>query len=197
MKQAGIRPPFYRKLLRRVIDSKIERSIRDNGKPLDDILFLLESNDVTQKTIRNRIDYLERVKHLRKRNIEGRTIILPRKANVLNIPSIDQVGFEKKLLNYIQSFILKLNLPYSLEVESRKLASTVSSSSDFIGFRPRNLAAAIVYVASTRIGRYVSTDYLSYFGGVSKPSIYGLSKRIRAVIKNVDEVQSSTSRIVP
>ena len=182
IEQTGIRPPFYRKLIRNVIDSKIERLIRDQGKPLDDILKLLETDDVPQKMIRNRIDYLERMKHLRKRNIGDRIIILPRKANVLNIPSIDPVGFEKRLNEHLQSLMLKLNLSYDMESEIRELASLVSSSSHFIGFRPRNLAAAIVYVSAIRRGRNLTADDISYFGGVSKPSIYGLSKQIRALI---------------
>ena len=68
----------------------------------------------------------------------------------------------------------------------KKIGSKLSSSSDFIGFRPRNLAAAIVYVASLRLRHSLPADYLSHYGGVSLPSIYGLSKRIRAVIKNID-----------
>lgn len=183
--QTGIKPSFYKKLLRNVIDSRIERLIRDGGMPFSEIVSLLTSHDVTEKAIRHRIDYLQKKKRLRKSTIDNKVIIQPRKGNVLNIQSMNPISSAEKLDKYIQSFSIKLNLPSSVESRAKELGRTISASSHFIRFRPRNLAAAAIFLTAKNYGSYVDTDKLSRNAEVSKPSIHLLSKKISKEFMNV------------
>ncbi|WP_148701859.1 hypothetical protein [Candidatus Nitrososphaera evergladensis] len=69
----GIEPPFYKKLIRRVLDRNIYWQVRKGKNTLREIVDLLQGADISEKTIRHRIDYLEKkgyLKKLRKRNNE-------------------------------------------------------------------------------------------------------------------------------
>jgi hypothetical protein len=62
----GIRAPFYKQLVGRVLDYEINRRIRDGPLSLKDLISELKGNDISEKMIRNRIDYLERMKQISK-----------------------------------------------------------------------------------------------------------------------------------
>lgn len=64
--QTGIRAPFYRKLVRRVLDYKITQQIRHERRTLADVVSILKGGDITENMIRNRIRYLEKKRLLRK-----------------------------------------------------------------------------------------------------------------------------------
>ncbi len=66
--QAGIRPPFYKKLVRQVLTNKINRQVRKGRISLKYLVELLQDDYITEKMIRNKLDYLERRKFLRKIN---------------------------------------------------------------------------------------------------------------------------------
>jgi predicted transcriptional regulator len=66
--QTGIRPPFYKKLERHVLDYEIGKQIRKSGKKrrLTEIISMLQGGEITEKKIRNRIDYLVKKRFLKK-----------------------------------------------------------------------------------------------------------------------------------
>lgn len=184
MEQTRIHPPFYKKLIRNVIDKQIEVLIRKGPQWLNDVIASLEGKDISEKVIRNRIDYLQKIKHLRKMGAEGgRVFIRARKGNVLNNPDINPKSFHEKLTENIHSLINRLNLPMRIERMATEIASEVTNSSKFIGFRPRNLATAIVFILIKQYSIERKTDDISRIANVSKPSIYGLSKDIVELLK--------------
>jgi len=75
--QTGIRPPFYNRLVRHVLDYKINKQIRDNEKSLNEVVSALKGADITEKMIRNRIDYLVKTKSLRKVKRGDQVILQP------------------------------------------------------------------------------------------------------------------------
>ena len=77
---------------------------------------------------------------------DGRVFIGPRKGNVLNTLDINPKGFHQKLLDHINSLTIRLNLLTRVERLATEIAIEISNSSQFIGFRPRNLATAILFV---------------------------------------------------
>ncbi len=75
----NIKPPFYQKLVRRVLDKEIGRALRNGEKPLREVVLLLEGKDISEKTIRHRIDYLEKKKYLKKITRRGEVYLVPKK----------------------------------------------------------------------------------------------------------------------
>ncbi len=73
--QTGIHAPFYKKLVRHVLDHEIGKQIRVGGKTLADVVSALQGEDITEKMIRNRIDYLEK-KGLLKKKKKGSNVYL-------------------------------------------------------------------------------------------------------------------------
>jgi predicted transcriptional regulator len=184
LEQTGIRPPFYSKLIRTVLDNHIEKSIRKGGIYLDNLLSLLkDKRDIPEKLVRNRVDDLERKKRLRKINTERGILLTPRKGNVLNIPAIDPPNFGEKLSEYIHSFAIRLNLPMKIERHAQDIAKNVSAEPKFIGFRPRNIAASIIYVTCRLHEVNVNGAQVSRIANVSLPSIYGRAKDIRELLR--------------
>lgn len=65
--QTGIRAPFYKKLLRHVLDHEISKQIRDGSKTLPEVVSALQGGDITEKMIRNRVYYLGKKGFLKKK----------------------------------------------------------------------------------------------------------------------------------
>jgi hypothetical protein len=170
--QTGILPPFYRKLIRKVTDNYIEKSVRKDGIYLDKLISLLkDAHDITEKRIRNRIDVLQRRKRLKKVNTDRGIKLIPRKGNILN--SCD------KLLENIHSIAIRLNLPTKIERRANDIAVNVSTDPKFEGLRPKNVAASIVYLTSQICDEHITGDQISRVTNVSQPSIYSRAKDIR------------------
>ncbi len=64
--QSGIRAPFYKRLLRHILDNEIGKQLADGGRTLSDVVSVLHGGDITEKMIRNRVDYLEKKGFLKK-----------------------------------------------------------------------------------------------------------------------------------
>src|SRR5919106_6434171 len=94
---AGIRPPIYRKLIRHVLDNYINKLIRNGKRPLKEIVTFLKGKDITEKTIRNRINYLRKTKYLREENIQGEVFLIPRPEVALLVT--DYIDLAKQIRN--------------------------------------------------------------------------------------------------
>ena len=85
--QTSIRAPFYKKLLKYVLDYEISKQVRDgaaaggnsSGKTLADVISILQGRDITEKMIRNRIDYLEKKGFLKKKKKGSDLYLEPKK----------------------------------------------------------------------------------------------------------------------
>jgi len=73
--QTGVRAPFYKKLVRHVIDYEISKQIRDGGKTLTEVITSLQGGGITEKMIRNRVDYMEK-KNFLKKKMKGNDLYL-------------------------------------------------------------------------------------------------------------------------
>lgn len=84
--QTGIRAPFYKRLERHVLDYEISKLICNGGKTLTEIISLLQDRYNTEKKIRNRIDYLEKKRFLKKVRKGNKVILEPTDRTDFNIP---------------------------------------------------------------------------------------------------------------
>ena len=85
--QTGIRPPFYKKLIRRALDTEIKGLIRNNRISLVNLIELLRAGDITEKMIRNRVDYLLKTGYLEKSGRNNRIFLNASIKTSLNVYS--------------------------------------------------------------------------------------------------------------
>lgn len=71
----GIEPPFYKKLVRRVLDRNISNQIKKRKNTLKEIVYLLQGADISEKVTRHRIDYLEKNGYLKKKGRRNEVIL--------------------------------------------------------------------------------------------------------------------------
>jgi hypothetical protein len=94
--QTGIRAPFYKRLVSHVLDYEIGKLIRDGGKALTEVISALQDKYTTEKKLRNRIDYLEKKRFLKKVRKGNRVVLKPTQRMVLNMPGRDPSTAYKK-----------------------------------------------------------------------------------------------------
>lgn len=75
--KTGIRAPFFEKLHRLTIDNQIRKQIRGGKRLLKNIVSDLKGGDLSEISIRNRIDALEREKNLEKQTVANQVSIVP------------------------------------------------------------------------------------------------------------------------
>lgn len=188
----GVRPPFYKRLVRKVIDSKIHRLISNGGKPLKDIIYLLMSHDITERMIRNRINYLEIKQSLRKKIENEKVILMPRDPNISNIQT-NTISFENTLQDYLQSIGLKLELPDDVMTKVKETGRRISKNTPYISHRPKNLAAAIIFNTMRKSEYPISWDKLSLVSGISKSRLNILSKKLEKEQDLINEPANKAS----
>lgn len=145
--QTGIRAPFYRKLLRHVLDYEIGRQIRDGGKTLTDVISALHGGDITEKMIRNRVDYLEKKGFLKKKKQGNEVYLDPKERIVLNIPSNAQLSTYEKAIQSVDSISIKLGLSEHAKQKAREIVDRLNNANLLGGRSPKATAAAAVHVA--------------------------------------------------
>jgi transcription initiation factor TFIIIB Brf1 subunit/transcription initiation factor TFIIB len=96
---------------------------------------------------------------------------------------MDPPNFRDKLSKYVHSIAIRLNLPMKVERRAQDIANKVSADPKFEGFRPRNMAASIVYLTSQFYDMSVKGEQISRIANVSQPSIYGRAKDIRELLR--------------
>jgi Transcriptional regulators of sugar metabolism len=178
-KVTKIRPHFYRKLVRRAVDEQINRRVR-NEIEMNKLLSLLKSKDISERLIRNRINSLEQQKYLRKRSVNGQTLLSPRKANVLRYASSDSKPFQTRLEQFIEEFSDKMGISDKYRQKALNLSKLVSENPNFIGNRSRNLAAGILYTVMKN-NRGIRGD-ISYFARVSEPGLTNMYEKIQKFV---------------
>ena len=75
--KTGIKPPFYEKLERRVVDVQIKRHVRGGKSLLKSIVANLKGDNTQESMIRNRIDALINERVLQKQSLGSQVIVLP------------------------------------------------------------------------------------------------------------------------
>jgi predicted transcriptional regulator len=192
--RTGIKPPIYKKLLRKEIDINICRAIgekkgltRDKGIYLDELIDLLKGPGVSEKLIRNRVESLLRSGKIKRSSPDNRVHLrLTPKYNIEIKDTLSQQPLDEwytanynSIYEYLQMICKNLKLSDSILGESTKIAKQVSMDPTFIGNRPRNIAAGIINVVIKTSGIKRTQKEISYAANVSEPSITQFSQRVR------------------
>jgi predicted transcriptional regulator len=194
IQRTGIRPPFYKKLLRKVIDTNICNEVRrkkgltlTSGVYLDELVDSMKGLDVSEKLIRNRVDFLQRKRMIRK--INARNGIYLKLTSSYGIRIKDTISHKPleswyiadyySVVEYLHMIAKNLSLPESLTGESIRIAEQVSKDVSFNGNRPRNMAAAIINVAVKNYAIKRTQKQISLAANVSEPSIISISQKVR------------------
>lgn len=182
--QTNIRSPFYKKLISRVLDHEISKIVRDKEMPLSGIIELLEGNDITEKIIRNRIDYLERKKHIKKIKKGDQVFVQAKEKIVLNVYSDNPVDSRDRMVKHVERLSKDLSLPKDVTEFALELVDQAFKLGITDGRKPTGLAAAIVYLATIVKGEaYYSAERIAKASNLSQPSMYALYKFVKMALQ--------------
>jgi predicted transcriptional regulator len=181
--QTGIHPPFYKRLIRNVLDHEIFQLIRDREMSLESIVELLKGYDISEKSIRNRIDYLQTKKFLRKMRKNNDVIILPRHKITLNVYSHDVVDVRTRIKKHVEQLCHELDLSPKTKQKALEMAEQVAQNFGSVGRKPSGLAAAIVYLACVLRGENRTREDIGQIAGLSNPSFSSLYKSVKAMLQ--------------
>ena len=182
--QMGIMPPFYRRLIRHVLDGEIKGIIRDSQISLVDLIELLRGGDITEKMIRNRIDYLQRTGYLKKSSRNDRIFLNASIKTSLNVYSKVSVDLNARMKRYIKTYSEKLRLaPKTTELAS-EYVDMITGGVGGVGRKPSGLAAAILYIACRERKENVTGNLLATVSGLSQPSFGSLYRHAKILIQN-------------
>lgn len=183
--QTGIRAPFHKKLVQRVLDYEINRQIRDGSKPLASVISNLQGGDITEKMIRNRIDYLERMRFLRKTRRDNEVYLEPRKRNVLNVPGKVSKSLREQTLQAVDIICNKLELSEATKNHAVAIVEVADKAHWLEGRRPNAVAAAAVRKAAEASSQahWASVARIAKIAGVSTVRIYANMKALRIDLK--------------
>lgn len=178
--QTSIRSPFYRKLISRVLDHEISKLVRNREMPLDGIIELLKGNDITEKMIRNRIDYLERKKHVRKIKKGDQVLIQAKEKIVFNVYSNNPVDARDRMKKHVEQLSKYFVLSDEIKKYALELVDQVVDKGIENGRKPTGLATAIVYLATIVKGDgYYTAERIAKASNLSQPSIHALYKLVK------------------
>ncbi len=174
--QTGIRPPFYKRLVSHMLTNEINEQIRDKEITLKQLVEELQGDDITEKMIRNRIDYLERMKFLRKVRKGEDVLLQPRKRNVLNVPTGVNLDIQDRLEKHIHLACARLALSESIKNEALEVAKKITTSGALQGRRPSVIVAGILYKLLQKHHVYRSPDDIAKVLDIATESIYSIRK---------------------
>lgn len=176
--QIGIMPSFYRNLIRRALDHGIKGIIRDKQISLADMIELLREGDITEKMIRNRVDYLQRTGYLKKSILDDKIFLDATVKTDLNVYSKIPVDYNARMKGYIKTYSKQLYIPPKTTVLALKYADAIASRLGGIGRKPSGLAAALLYAACQERGENVTKNSLRAVSGLSQPSLDSLHRHV-------------------
>ncbi|MCE2506439.1 MAG: hypothetical protein J4F36_08235 [Nitrosopumilaceae archaeon] len=183
--QTGIVSPFYKKLRRRALDGEIKSILRENSIHLEGLIELLEGGDITEKMIRNRIDYLEKIRHLRKiRRGENNNVYIEaeRKIN-LNVHAKNPVDSNSRMKKYITTYSEQLQLSAQTVTLATKCIDKITKTGGGVGRKPSGLAAAILYFSCIVNGENVTVYDIRKVSQISSPSFANLYKLVKILLE--------------
>ncbi len=186
--QTGTMPSFYRKLIRRVLDGEIKGIIRDNPIPLVDLIELLRGGDITEKMIRNRVDYLQRTGHLKKSGQNDRILLNAGRKTSFDVYAKIPVDSNARMKGHIQTYSEKLHLAPKTTELALRYVDMITDSGRGVGRKPSGLAAAILYMACREREKYVTKNSLRAVSGLSQPIFDNLYKSAAYFIEWADSV---------
>ena len=176
--QIGTMPSFYRNLIRRALDHGIKGIIRDRQISLADMIELLREGDITEKMIRNRVDYLQKTGYLKKSILDDKIFLDATVKTDLNVYSKIPVDYNERMKGYIKTYSKQLYLSPKTTVLALKYADAIANRLGGIGRKPSGLAAALLYAACQERGENVTKNSLRAVSGLSQPSLDSLHRHV-------------------
>lgn len=182
--QTNVSPPFYRRLVRRALDNEIKGIIRENDIPLESLVELLIGGDITEKMIRNRIDYLQRINYITKTSQNNTVFIKAKLKTNLNIYSKTPVDTNAKMREHIKAYSEQLRLAFKTTKLALEYADTITQRGAGIGRKPSGLAGAILYAACIAREEHAAKSDVIYVSGLGQSSF----DNVYQLVKNVLDV---------
>lgn len=182
--QTGINSPFYNKLRKQALDNEIKNIVRENPIPLEGIIEYLEGGDITEKMIRNRIDYLQKTRHLKKVRKENQIFIEAERKINLNVYAKNPVDSNSRMKKYVTTYSKQLQISDETTDYALECVDKITESGGGVGRKPSGLAAAILYIACVVKGENITRNDLKNIANISQPSFGNLYK----LAKNLLEV---------
>lgn len=197
VQRTQIKPPFYKKLIQKAVDELICKLVAQNSPIyLDEVVSSLQGNDISEQFIRNRVTSLQRKEIIwQDKMSNGKLFLRIRKSFRIKFGKEKDLPDEKyyvnyySISNYIENAQKKLYFPLSEKKNDsiNDIVEKICTNPAFIGNRPRNLAAGIMYAANKICGFVASLNTISEVFGVSQPNIIFLSRKVIASLKNKDD----------
>jgi predicted transcriptional regulator len=183
--QTGIRPPFYKKLISRVLTHEINQLVRKGKVSLEYLVDVLQGDGITEKTIRNKVDYLERKKFLAKINERGEVFLRPRKRNVLNVSTPVELNVQNRIVNYIEIIHRKLALSETVKNEAIEIAKKITTNGALQGRRPNVIATGIFDWINRRDRLYLTVTEIADAGDVAMNSLQSIRKNLDTLLPQI------------
>lgn len=187
--RTGMKPPFLKLLIRRVVDKQIFRLVRKGQISLREVIDTIKFDDISEKMIRNRIDSLEKKGYLKKVKTSSDTVFLtPGERGVLSdagIPSNILPTTYEDAVRSIKEISARIGAPIKTEEKALEILDKLNQQVMLGGRNPRALAAAAVYAAAIMTGAaYIeSVKSISREAKVNPVSVYSNYKRIRRFLQ--------------
>lgn len=183
--RTNIKPPFLTLLLRRVVDKQIFRLIRKGQVSLKDAIESIKFDDIPEKMIRNRIEYLEKKGYLKK--VKGRNddvLLAPGERGVLSeagIPSNILPTTYEDAVKSIKEISTKIGAPEKTKKKALEIIDKLNQQVMLGGRNPRALAAAAIYLAAIMTGAYDigNAKEISNAAKINPVSLYANYKRLK------------------
>lgn len=179
--QTGINSPFYNKLRKQALDNEIKNIVRENPIPLEGIIEYLEGGDITEKMIRNRIDYLQKTKHLKKVRKENQIFIEAERKINLNVYAKNPVDSNSRMKKYVTTYSKQLQISDETTNYALECVDKITEGGGGVGRKPSGLAAVILYIACIVKGENITRNDLKNTANISQPSfgnLYKLAKNL-------------------
>jgi transcription initiation factor TFIIIB Brf1 subunit/transcription initiation factor TFIIB len=183
--QTGIRPPFYKKLISRVLTHEINQLVRKGKVSLEYLVNVLQGDGITEKMIRNKVDYLERKKFLAKINERGEVFLRPRKRNVLNVSTPVELNVQDRIVNYIEIIHRKLALSETVKNEAIEIAKKITTNGALQGRRPNVIATGIFDWINRRDRLYLTVTEIADAGDVAMNSLQSIRKNLDTLLPQI------------
>jgi len=181
--QRGIKPPFYKKLVRRVTEKHIDRLLRDGEKPMREVVSMLEGKDISESVIRHRIDYLEKTRHLRKVKRGVEVMLEPRMRGPLNTyPKAPVSGFDEGLY-YIRDISTKMGYSEDAKRMAEEILGKMNAGGLLVGKNPRAVAGGIMSISGIMTGQVFRSRSIARAARISVVSLNRSIKRIKTHLR--------------
>jgi predicted transcriptional regulator len=189
--RTGIKPPFLKQLVRRVLDKEIFKLIRTREEvSLKEAVDSLQFTDTSEKLIRNRIDSLEKKGFLKKVKEGNEVYLEPTGRGALSIAGVPYQKSRtarKDALRAVQEISNKLGLSEKAKKKAIEIIDKLNEMGMLGGGgrSPKTVAAAAVYVALILVGQaYIeSVREIAAAGKVSRKAVYDNYKRIKIYLR--------------